>query len=611
MAATMTPHSLVILCLISSSSIRPLLSMSQDKRVVISPTMVDVNYYLYDKPQMKSMDNLRQPSTQRKPTVVGTHILPEQLSGSARDAQSQLFVPVIPSTGQQVVSPPYVTVGQGAGTLGAQDPVSGIQSGSKNTNSQLSPSGQSTVEPTASSGFKIAEFFVKRLSTCRQGRDILERLGIKQVQKLTSALVRRITRVVYGLKASLSGRDLLITMGLADFMGLPKTSSASPGFLNKMIVLDFAPITLDYRNRAIDDLFVTAYGGLSNYGQEVLSIAPGYITTELDMCLTQEQFNFMYDKRPIPREVRGEFRLLPAFMRRFKRKAIKHNKYRWPTKVIPYEFNYDDFSWSEIMLIERSMYEWEEHTCIRFRMKMSRDVNFIRFRGGVGCSSHVGMIGGGQNITLQNECRIKRIVLHEIGHAIGLIHEHQRPDRDDYIVIRYENASPGTLWDFEKRTWSSVHNYSVPYDYESVMHYGPKAFSRDGVKETILTKDARFQKTIGKVTELSFYDTKVVNLMYNCHAHCEKGITCTNRGFVNRHCECVCPKDKTCEKVKISRTPVRPKNVYMPWQMFRLWPWRVMGPLRVFNPDNFDFFPFSWPNNRRNVMYRRNPRRAM
>ena len=184
------------------------------------------------------------------------------MAGSSRDAQSKLFLSVMPHT-SHVVSPTYVTLGHGTGSvpLVVAKPVTDIQHGLKNTNSQRL-SRQTSAKKGVTTGLEIANFFVKRLSSSRQGREILERLGIKQHQSLTGVLVRRISRVMYGLKASLSGRDLLLTIGLADFMKLPKTSSASPGFLKKMAVLDFAPITLDYRNRAIDDLFVTAYGGL-------------------------------------------------------------------------------------------------------------------------------------------------------------------------------------------------------------------------------------------------------------------------------------------------------------------------------------------------------------
>lgn len=34
-------------------------------------------------------------------------------------------------------------------------------------------------------------------------------------------------------------------------------------------------------------------------------------------------------------------------------------------------------------------------------------------------------------------------MIHELGHAIGFNHEHQRPDRDDFILVHLDNINPG------------------------------------------------------------------------------------------------------------------------------------------------------------------------
>lgn len=62
--------------------------------------------------------------------------------------------------------------------------------------------------------------------------------------------------------------------------------------------------------------------------------------------------------------------------------------------------------------------------------------------------------------------------IHELGHAIGLMHEHQRPDRDNYITINYTNITPSQRVWFNTYSRYAVNTYSVKYDHSSIMHYG-------------------------------------------------------------------------------------------------------------------------------------------
>jgi hypothetical protein len=87
-------------------------------------------------------------------------------------------------------------------------------------------------------------------------------------------------------------------------------------------------------------------------------------------------------------------------------------------------------------------------------------------------SSYVGRIGGRQQVSLANfafEPWNTNVIEHEIGHAIGMLHEQCRYDRDSYITINWSNLTSSGQNQFSKRTT----NYAIigSYDFNSLMGY--------------------------------------------------------------------------------------------------------------------------------------------
>lgn len=72
-------------------------------------------------------------------------------------------------------------------------------------------------------------------------------------------------------------------------------------------------------------------------------------------------------------------------------------------------------------------------------------------------------------------------------HAVGFFHEQNRSDRDNHVIIRFENIQRGLEANFEKGSSGSTTSFGVPYDYGSVMHYSSTAFSTNG-QPTIIAK---------------------------------------------------------------------------------------------------------------------------
>lgn len=71
--------------------------------------------------------------------------------------------------------------------------------------------------------------------------------------------------------------------------------------------------------------------------------------------------------------------------------------------------------------------------------------------------------------------------MHEFLHALGFYHQIASPDRDQYIYIFYENIKPEAWSEFKIMP---SNNLGYPYDINSIMHYDPFAFTKNG-KATI------------------------------------------------------------------------------------------------------------------------------
>jgi hypothetical protein len=70
-----------------------------------------------------------------------------------------------------------------------------------------------------------------------------------------------------------------------------------------------------------------------------------------------------------------------------------------------------------------------------------------------------------------NGCWNQQTILHELGHALGFMHEHQRPDRDQFIEIRTQNIPGGYERQFAIIQQGNGDYYTRDYDFGSIMHY--------------------------------------------------------------------------------------------------------------------------------------------
>ncbi|XP_055372326.1 zinc metalloproteinase nas-14-like [Condylostylus longicornis] len=192
-------------------------------------------------------------------------------------------------------------------------------------------------------------------------------------------------------------------------------------------------------------------------------------------------------------------------------------KYRWKDAIIYYEID-SIFDKHQVTLIQQAIDVIEKSTaCIRFYPKTENTKDYIKVIGNpTGCHSRVGHSGGEQTLnlapnTVGKGCFKLYKIVHEFLHALGFHHQQSTYNRDDFVTIVEENIKDGHEHNFKKYSISKVTDLGVPYDYESVMHYGSKTFSKNG-KPTIVPHDSKAK--IGQREKLSQKDIAKLNLMY-------------------------------------------------------------------------------------------------
>ena len=85
-----------------------------------------------------------------------------------------------------------------------------------------------------------------------------------------------------------------------------------------------------------------------------------------------------------------------------------------------------------------------------------------------------------------------RVVLHEFGHALGLIHEHQSPAggmRWNKTAVIADLSGPPNYWDVQTiehnvfLRYSGIHTQFTEFDPQSIMLYAfPRHWTLDGVE---------------------------------------------------------------------------------------------------------------------------------
>lgn len=191
----------------------------------------------------------------------------------------------------------------------------------------------------------------------------------------------------------------------------------------------------------------------------------------------------------------------------------------WPGGTVAYRFDASVGSVSQTLMIT-AMQQWQAVANVRFQPCNLCNGAFVTIRHNMTSNfADIGRTGSEQFIDI-NAWNDRFLMVHELGHTLGLRHEQTRPDRDQYVIIIAQNIMPGQAGNFAIQTDAAPYG---PYDFDSVMHYGPCFFSVNTtacansggtVSATIGLQPAFAGTVFGTQSRLTYMDKTVMAQLY-------------------------------------------------------------------------------------------------
>ncbi|MCL1667312.1 M12 family metallopeptidase [Elizabethkingia ursingii] len=134
----------------------------------------------------------------------------------------------------------------------------------------------------------------------------------------------------------------------------------------------------------------------------------------------------------------------------------------WPNSIVPYTVA---LGFPNSGRITEALNRYAADTGIQF-VPRTDQTDYVEFVQSGNTQSYIGRIGGRQEIEIADWAEYGN-VMHEIGHAVGLGHEHQRPDRDSYIWV-----NPSANSQNYQALPAGLFTIIGSFDFNSIMLYG-------------------------------------------------------------------------------------------------------------------------------------------
>jgi uncharacterized protein YhbP (UPF0306 family) len=111
--------------------------------------------------------------------------------------------------------------------------------------------------------------------------------------------------------------------------------------------------------------------------------------------------------------------------------------HRWIDGIVPYRVGGSGVTDSAREMIKWVIKYWYRNTGIRFRLRKSESdyVKIVVEHGLGGGRSDIGRRGGMQKVRIDPDYNPPWALSHEFAHTVGMIHEHNRPDRNKFVKL--------------------------------------------------------------------------------------------------------------------------------------------------------------------------------